>query len=168
VVSGVGGLGGKAQAPPPRHSCTVRLLKGWCDVSRRSSEERPGIKRKNGLQKFSGTWEGFVDIPLSPDDKERLAALSATDYPDIWEFFESVLSQGYKFSITRDEAHNCDIATLTGKGEGCINKGYSLSARGPGLESAILALWYKHVTLCEEQRWEGHANANSSQLSLWG
>lgn len=137
-------------------------------MSGTSSNAKQGSRRKNGISKFSGSWEGFVDIQLSPDDKERLAALSVTDYPDIWEFFESVLSDGYKFSITRDEAHSCDIATLTGKGEGCPNKGYSLSARGPSLEGAILALWYKHVTLCEEQRWSGHEKAASDQLSLWG
>lgn len=133
-----------------------------------SNERQRGSRRKNGLAKHSGSWEGFVDLPLSPGDKERLAGLGTEDYPVIADFLASVLDDGYKFSITRDEAHACCVATLTGKAEGCVNAGFSLSARGPDMAGAILVLYFKHVVLCEGQRWAGHEDASQQQMNLWG
>jgi hypothetical protein len=137
-------------------------------VSRRSAEARIGSQRKNGIKEHTGSWQGFVDLPLLDADKERLAALSDEDYPNLATFLTEVLQDGYKFSAVTDEAHHCVIATLTGKSEGCVNAGFSLSARGPDLAGAILVLHYKHTVLCEGQRWAGHEDSRNTQLSLWG
>lgn len=152
-------------APP---SALNYLVTGERDVSGRSSEKNgKGTQRKNGFRKFSGDWEGFVDIVLNSEDKERLSQTEPEDYPDFMAWFEELLSDGYKLSITRDETHACDIATITGKGQGCVNAGYSLSARGPGLAGSLLVLYFKHVVLCEGGRWSGHERVSSDQLSLW-
>jgi hypothetical protein len=137
-------------------------------MSRRSSEARQGKARKNGLSEYTGSWVGFVDLPLTDTEKEHLQAFAPDDYPSFDAFLASVLEDGYKFSVVRDEKHACVIATLTGKGEGCVNAGYSLSARGPDFVGAVLVLWYKHVEICDGARWVGHEEARSSQLSLWG
>lgn len=133
-----------------------------------SNEQQRGSRRKNGLRDVSGEWKGFVDISLTGQEKEHLASLEQADYPDITAFLENVLSDGYKFSVTRDELHSCVIATLTGKGKGCPNAGYSLSARGPDLVGALLVLHHKHVVICEQLRWAEHGESSERQLSLWG
>lgn len=137
-------------------------------MSRRSSEKIEGKKRTNGLQKYSGEWLGFVDLELSNEQKSHLAALENGDLPDLAGFLAVVLEDGYKFSAVVDQVHHCTIVTLTGKSEECLNRGYSLSARGPDFERALLVLHFKHVVLCEEQIWAGHERTASDQLSLWG
>ena len=132
------------------------------------NERTNGSRRKNGLQKYSGEWQGFVDLELSEEQKRHLATLEENDLPDLAGFLAMVLADGYKFSAVVDQKHHCTIVTLTGKAEGCVNLGYSLSARGPELWAALLVLHFKHVVLCEEQRWSGHEGASDSQMSLWG
>jgi len=133
----------------------------------KSNEIKRGSRRKNGISEFSGGWQGFVDIRLTPDEKASLSAMGASDYPDIGAFIDDVLSDGYKFSVTRDEAHSCYISTITGKGQGCVNAGFSLSARGPSLDGSILTLYYKHVVICDRLIWAGHERVEGQQLSLW-
>lgn len=137
-------------------------------MSRRSSEAIEGKRRSNGLAKFSGDWKGFVDLPLTDAQKEHISRLEGDDLPDFSAFLVSVLADGYKFSAVMDEKHHCCIATLTGKSAGCLNSGFSLSARGPDFLSALLVLHFKHVVICEEQVWSGHGSVNENQLSLWG
>lgn len=137
-------------------------------MSRRSSEARFGKPRKNGLAAHSGEWQGFVDLPLTDAEKDRLASAVEEDFPDVGEFLSECLADGYKFSAVTDEKHSCVIATLTGKSEGCENAGFSLSARGPDLERAVLVLYFKHVVVCERLRWAGHDEGRNNQLSLWG
>jgi hypothetical protein len=136
-------------------------------MSRRSSEARQGKKRENGLSNHSGSWLGFVDLPLMEEEKQSLAAMSLEDCPDLLAFLERAIADGYKVSLVGDEKHSCVIMTLTGRGEGCENAGYSLSARGPDLVGALLVLDYKHRVICEEGRWLGHEETRGSQLSLW-
>lgn len=137
-------------------------------MSRRSSESLVGKRRTNGLKDHSGAWEGFVDIALTSQQKEHLASLEQDDLPDVWLFLVSVVEEGYKVSLVNDEKHACCIATLTGRGSGCLNAGFSLSARGPDVFDALVVLHFKHVVLCDRQVWAGHADANTNQLSLWG
>ena len=136
-------------------------------MSRRSSEARQGKERSNGLKNYSGSWVGFVDLVLTNEEKEHLSSMGFEDYPDMRVFLERVLEDGYKVSLVTDEKHSCVIMTLTGKGEGCVNAGYSLSARGPDLLGALLVLDFKHRVLCDEGRWSGHEEGRSVQKSLW-
>lgn len=156
------------QNPPPLLSSASQLLKGHVKMGKDPNERTNGSRRKNGLQKYSGGWEGFIDLELSAEQKLKLASLEGDDLPDLAGFLSMVLDDGYKFSAVVDQKHHCTIATLTGKGEGCVNLGYSLSARGPDLQGALLVLHFKHVVMCEEQRWSGHESAASNQMSLWG
>lgn len=137
-------------------------------MSRRSSESVAGKRRNNGLKDHSGGWQGFVDITLSDEQKQHLAALGEEDRVDCWAFVLRCIEDGYKFSVTIDEKHSCAIATITGKTGQAVNSGFSLSARGPNADAAVLVLYFKHVVLCEEQRWDGHQSEDTNQLSLWG
>jgi hypothetical protein len=133
-----------------------------------SNKKQRGSRRSNGLQQFSGGWQGFVDIDLSAEEKERLAALPPEDFPVAAEVLSELLADGYKFSAVTDEKHACCIVTITGKGEGCVNAGFSLSARGPDFERALLVLCYKHFERCDGGVWDGHQRDDGKQLRLWG
>jgi hypothetical protein len=136
-------------------------------MSGRSSETLSKSSRRGKKSNGSVGWQGFVDLPLTTQQKEHLAELSEDDYPDIGAFMLDVLADGYKLSVVTDEKHNCVIASLTGKSAGCVNAGYSLSARGPDLAGAFLVLHYKHHVLCEGLRWSDREGQQTNALSKW-
>lgn len=116
----------------------------------RGKESR--AKGKGSKGKPPREWHGFVDIPLSKDDKERLAD-SVFDASELLEVVEDWLSEGYKVSLSPDVEHGSTIATLTGVGAHCTNSGYSLSARGPHAPGALGALAYKHNAIAGRGSW---------------
>lgn len=114
--------------------------------------------RKASKSKSAGReWHGFVDLPLSQADKERLAD-SVFSSEQVVEFLEAATGQGYKLSITPDPEHGCTIATLTGVGSRNPNLGYSLSARGPDPVGALMAVSYKAEVIAEWGAWVDHGN----------
>jgi hypothetical protein len=137
-------------------------------MSRRNDGTENGKARRTAASRVKNGWQGFVELPLSRVDKERLAALGDEDYPDVGTFLLEVLDDGYKVSFVKDERHSCVIATLTGKGDGCVNAGYSLSGRGPDLPGAILVLHFKHLVICESGIWVQHADARDNVADKWG
>jgi len=137
-------------------------------MSRRSSEELAKKRSRRGNSTAGKAWQGFVELSLTAAQKEHLALLSEEDYPDLYAFIRECLEDGYKLSFVRDFKHHCVIASLTGKGEGNVNVGYSLSARGPDLDKAIVALHFKHVEICERLIWADREESQRKEADLWG
>lgn len=130
--------------------------------------KRNGNRRKNTASKWTESFRGFVDIPLSDADRQILIDLFPVEPMTYVTFLADLMQEGYKFSLTEDRAHGCVIATATGKSEGNKNEGLALSARGPGVEQAMLALRYKMGTLARWGAWTSEEVKGSTQLTLWG
>ena len=113
-------------------------------------------KRRGGKKQQAAArdWHGFVDVPLSQQDKETLAEASFSA-EDASVFLESATTQGYKVSVSPDWARNCCIATVTGSGDKCPNLGWSMSARGPDAHGALMALAYKMDVITKWGAWDG-------------
>lgn len=138
-------------------------------MSARSSETRNGKRRKSPNWATDTGWQGFVDINLTAGERDDLEGYVGEWSPGaLAAFLSLVLDDGYKLSLSPDPAHNCVIATLTGTQSGCANRGFSLSARGPDGSGALLALWYKHVRLCECLAWSMRSEEVTRQMPLWG
>lgn len=136
-------------------------------MSRRSSEAN-ARKRRNGLTGVSGEWKGFVDLNLSDADKEHLQSWVVSDEWDGYGAIAELVERGYKLSLSPDPAHNCVVATVTGRVEGNENLGYSMSARGPSVDGAVAALAYKVLVVLQGGAWEDNPATQDRQLSLWG
>jgi len=110
-------------------------------------------------------FRGFIDIPLSEDDKASLAAANFEE-SDAFSFIEEMLEDGYKISISADPAHSSVIATAIGRGADNQNDGYALSGRGPDVLGGLASLAYKHITLCDRGIWTNRSD--STVASKWG
>lgn len=110
-------------------------------------------------------WLGFVDIPLSDEQRALVSELNFSDESAL-SFMEEVCEDGYKVSIVQDTAHQSYIATITGQHADNLNKGYSLSGRGPTVVGALASLAFKHCDLCDRGIWTNFSG--SSAKSAWG
>lgn len=127
-----------------------------------------GNRRKGTHNKWGSDFQGFVDIPLSPEDKQALQDNQPVNDSTVVAFLQDVCTEGYKFSLVEDPAHGCFIATVTGKTAECVNHGLALSARGPDAACAIDALRYKVCVLARWGSWTAEEVVGARQLSLWG
>lgn len=131
------------------------------------SSEKVGKRRANTNSRYGDGFKGFVDIPLSEKDREEIQYHAQPGQVDIEAFLAQVISDGYKFSLVADFEHSCCIATLTGRSEGCENKDFALSGRGPDAQGAVVCLWYKHSVLAHWGTWTDQGSQRSDQLPLW-
>lgn len=134
-------------------------------MSRRSSEELQRKRGRPAAAKAEQGWLGFVEVPLSDDDKASLAQ-GHFEAEDAFSFLEELANDGYKVSISQDAKNSCYIASATGRHPDDPNNGYTLSGRGPDVLGSLAALAYKHITLCERGAWANHTNGAAT--SSWG
>jgi len=117
-------------------------------------EKEPRDKGAAGGKNASGSaWRGFIDLPLSAEDKGRLRGAELPP-DDLLGVIDVLVQQGYKLSVTYDSAHGAVVASVTGVGGVCPNKGYTLSARSSAIPMALTVLWYKCHVLAEDGVWE--------------
>jgi hypothetical protein len=127
-----------------------------------------GKKRKKPQWADKTGWEGFVDIPLTDDDRARIADdLSNLTPGEALAFIDRWAAEGYKVGLSADPAHDCYIVSLTGKSPDCVNRGYTLVARGPDAFGAVVAMNYKHDGLCRGEEWAQGANENQRQIKMF-
>jgi len=136
-------------------------------MSGSSSNKKFGKQRTGTGKRYTDNFLGFVDIDLSERDRSELEVFVTPGQVDIEAFLVQIIEDGYKFSLSGDFEHNSLIATMTGKAEGCENKGFALSGRGPDAHSAMIVLWYKHTVLANWGKWTDQAAEPGAQLPLW-
>jgi len=134
-------------------------------MSGRSSELRAKRGGNGKGQRSANDFLGFVDIPLSEDDKASLDQ-AHFEVEDAFSFVEEMVEDGYKISISSDAAHSCVIVTATGRNADDPNYGYALSGRGADVVGGLASLAYKHITLCERGAWSNFTGRAAT--SKWG
>jgi hypothetical protein len=113
---------------------------------------------RRGSKKAASMWLGFLDIPLSEDDKARIPGMNF-EGERAFDFIAEMVEDGYKITISQDKAHSCYISTATGQHTQTGNDSYSLTGRGPDAAGSLAALAYKHIILCERGEWANLAHS---------
>jgi hypothetical protein len=126
-------------------------------MSGRSSEKKNGRAAAGGESDRSAAWQGFVDIDLTLEDKERVREMSleAEDVLAIVFYFPA---EGYKLTISHDAAHSSYVAAATCQVKSDPNAGYTLNGRGAIPEKALNSLWYKHSVIAQAGAWSNVAS----------
>lgn len=137
-------------------------------MARKRAETSAGKRRKNGLNGYSNDWQGFVDVSLTQDEREHVAALCDSDEIDVLPYLLRWVEEGYKVSISPHNRGASVIATLTGRSPENPNLGFSLSAFGPSVQGALYSLIFKHEEVCEGGVWANQDYTTRQQLTLWG
>ncbi len=106
-------------------------------------------KSNSGSQSPSQAQPGkmqFVNYDLTREDKETLKKASPT-WEELSAAIDSLLSQGYKISLSYDDYSDCLQAFLIGASKECVNVGFILTARASTSYKVVASLLYKHVTV---------------------
>lgn len=118
--------------------------------------------RKSSKAKFEA-WRGFVDVEMTAEDKVACKA-ATVDFDQVWADLEELVEEGYKMTLSYDEAHTTWNVSLTCRAEKHVNEGYTMSARGGSFAAAARAFWFKHFSMLNED-WSAQAKKGSSQLA---
>lgn len=112
----------------------------------------------NGSNSFGGYV--FINVPLNASDVERVAAL-LPDFTNCLTELLAVLDEGYKLSHSYDAKNHSYIASLTDSREDSVYHKHTLSGRGSSPFKALVALYYKHVVVAQ-QDWGNLAKPNAT------
>lgn len=128
----------------------------------KSSAEK---KRENARVPFSDF--RFARIELLEEEKERLRALvSSGEFESLsTDFF---LEQGYGVGYSVGDDGKTVICTASMYDAGHPNGGLRLTGRGRDAASALTALAFKHIYLCEDGMWREAENRRGGSFADYG
>jgi len=98
------------------------------------------------------TWNGFVNCELTAEDKAHFKVWDV-EFADAFELLIGRVTEGYRLSYSFNKKNDSFICSLTaGEGTGA-NEGYTLSAFGKSVDTALRVLAYKDAFMLEGN-WE--------------
>jgi len=99
-------------------------------------------------------FKGFVNYPLSTDEKAAIKAISLT-LDDYENFLIKLSEEGYKITISYDAFNQCYSCFLMHKDADHTNAGYMLSGKGSTPLKAFKQCSYIHYQIFDED-WSAH------------
>lgn len=93
-------------------------------------------------------WNGFVACELTAEDKATFK-LWDVDFGDAFDLLIGRVTEGYRFSLSHNKKNDSFIASLTGSEDNGDNAGYTLSAFGKDVATAMRVLAYKDGFILE-------------------
>ena len=122
---------------------------GTYDDQELQKKDKRSSKRAS---KSKGAWQGkqtFVNLALGRLEKQEIKDV-VPDALDFLEHLDSWIEAGYRFSARDypDDGHV--LVSLSGVGDKCQNKDYTVTARAKNLELACVVLIYKVDVMLEE------------------
>lgn len=111
--------------------------------------ELKGLARMPAPKKTPArTWNGFVSCELTAEDKASFKVWDV-DFGDAFDLMMGRVTEGYRLSISFNKRNDSYIASLTGAEGVGANEGYTLSAFGKDVATAIRVLAYKDSFILE-------------------
>lgn len=93
-------------------------------------------------------WNGFVSCELTAEDKATFKVWDV-DFGDAFDLLVGRVTEGYRFSLSHNKKNDSFIASLTGSEDNGDNAGYTLSAFGKDVATAMRVLAYKDGFILE-------------------
>lgn len=87
-------------------------------------------------------WKGFVNVNLSPEQKESYAAWDIQD-SDVWDGLASYGEKGYKFTLTHNKQNDNWVATYVGTADAGKNAGWAVTGFAKDPYNAARVLLFK-------------------------
>jgi len=140
-------------------------------MPRKSKDETPAtpvIKLQPRKDAKTDEWGGFVQVQLSPIDKQLFEVWYGEHIQHIQPLLDQHIGLGLKLSVVFDGEHNSYIASYTGRPNTDENLPFrcTLSARSGEFMEALALLVYKEDTVCSGD-WSPFL-INGSKVSNWG
>lgn len=97
--------------------------------------------RSRGNDNNQSDWKGFYNYDMGKAEKAviRDKCLSAEQLTDL---LVQLGERGYKVSVSWSDEHEFYSVSATGKSEGCVNRGYTITGRHSDLLVAATVVWF--------------------------
>lgn len=108
------------------------------------------MARGKSGSKSKSVWEGaprFIDVSLNAAAKEEFSALKYT-VADVLGELERIMTDGHRVGIAFSAERSCYTVSLTGRDDGCPNKGLCMTSFANAPLRALALAVYKHQTVC--------------------
>ena len=112
---------------------------GVWQVMARGKKGSPGVGGAFGLPRF-------VDIRLSADDRKAFADLVYTA-DEVLDALERIIAEGHRVGLAYSGERGSYTASLTGREDGCVNKGLCVTSFANTPLRALALAVYKHTVL---------------------
>jgi len=93
-------------------------------------------------------WNGFVACELTAEDKATFKVWDV-DFGDAFDLLVGRVTEGYRLSVSHNKKNDSFIASLTGSEDNGDNAGYTLSAFGKDIATAMRVLAFKDGFILE-------------------
>lgn len=110
-------------------------------------------KAKPAAKRDAVAWVGFIDLPLTEQQKIQFAAFEASEQPHLSDMLEGLAAAGHKISLSYNEKNDTFVAALTGLLRPSRGGNETVSAFAGSLVRAMMLLCFKHYGLANED-WE--------------
>lgn len=113
-------------------------------------------------------WGGFVQVTVDEAHRADFDLWLSETGQAVYRELDDSLGSGLKFTLAFDGAHQCYIASLTGRPDVTGERAFTccLSARGGTFEEAIALLIYKHASLLHYDWWDAVNEPKRSRYSF--
>lgn len=98
-------------------------------------------------------WLGYVNWTPTVAEREKVVVFMGKGSFDPMDYLLQLNESGYSTTSSYDEANSCHRLSVTGKGERCPNKGYTLSVRASSPQRCVALASYYIYVLCESGDW---------------
>jgi hypothetical protein len=102
----------------------------------------------------------WVNYTLSTEEKNAFKASLADNPAAYSNELETMMQEGYRFSVRWDDYATCFAVTLYDNSADGPNKGMLLSSRSPSWETALSMCLYKHLVIFDRRWASGLLQAN--------
>ena len=124
------------------------------------------MAKASSKKPLKADWKGFHNVNLSSADELLFEAWQSENVVGL-NWAEHWTDNGYKFSIDFDPYHEGYRASLYCTQAKMEWAGYTMSAWGEDLQTAINLLAFKHHVMCQE-RWEIAKDKPNKGTSKYG
>lgn len=92
----------------------------------------------------------FVDVKLSPEDKESFLAWMGDDI-DAVKCLQAFADDSYRVGVSWSGEHQTYTVSVTCRDDESENNGLCMTSFSRNLTQAILLAWFKHDVVCKRQ-----------------
>lgn len=119
-------------------------------------------KGKAAVDRVGGNLPTFVDVKLSPEDRENFLA-SLGDDLDAVRVLQSFADDGYRVGVAWSGEHQTYTVSVTCRDEESENNGLCMTSFSRSLQQAVLLAWFKHDVVCK-RKWKAFEPDLSEQF----
>lgn len=125
------------------------------DYANKNGKQNTARKPSSVGEKYDAPFRGYVNVNLSPEQKETYVAWSNSE--SFWDWLQSSVEDGVNLSLKLDPKGSGYLGSATQRRSSSPNAGLVVTARGDTAAKALGRTLFCLAILGQKERWEDTA-----------